>query len=333
MRCTKCHYLSFEPEPRCKNCGHDLSIDDMYDPLADFDLDLGPSAATDRAPVTAPVSASASRSSNYARPYDGHVATMTPPAEALAALAPYAPPTPPIASSPIMTSELPLFVRDMPEGIQDDDEEDLVPLVKVPARPRTPLAVRRTTPDPAKLRAKYAPRHEPDLLDSVDDLSHTPLLPTAMHDEPVLYPAEPSAPAMPATAPVEVGARVGAAAIDAALLGTIAGVVIMFTLRLAELPVAQVLELPAIPMLAFFALIALGYELLFTAAQGQTVGKMVMGLRVVSDDHQEEDRVSLKQAAVRALSMLPLGAGLVAALVGERQAVHDRLAHTRVVRA
>jgi uncharacterized RDD family membrane protein YckC len=110
-------------------------------------------------------------------------------------------------------------------------------------------------------------------------------------------------------------------------------VVVVFTLQLAELPVAQVLELPAIPMLAFFALIALGYELLFTAAQGQTVGKMVMGLRVVSDDEPSEDRVSVKQAAVRALSLLPLGAGLVAALVGQRQAVHDRLAHTRVVRA
>lgn len=318
MRCTKCHYLSFEPEPRCKNCGHDLSIDDLSladdaplmsrgsadDPLADFDLDLGGS----------------SRPSSHARRYESSVATMTPPAQVVAAIA------------PIMTSELPLFVRDMPDGLMDD-EEDLVPLVKVPARPRTPLAVRRTTPDPAKLRAKYAPRHEPDLLDSVDDLSYSPVLPTAMHDEPVLYPAEPAAPTVILAAPVEVGARFAAAAIDAALLGGIAAVVIVFTLQLAELPVAQVLELPAIPMLAFFALIALGYELLFTAAQGQTVGKMVMGLKVVSDDEPSEDRVSLRQAVVRALSLLPLGAGLVAALVGQRQAVHDRLAHTRVVRA
>ncbi len=302
MRCTKCHYLSFEPEPRCKNCGHDLSIDDMYDPLANFDLDRGPGP------------------SSYARSSEGSVATMTPPAQVVAAIA------------PIMTSELPLFVRDMPDGLMDD-EEDLVPLVKVPARPRTPLAVRRTTPDPAKLRAKYAPRHEPDLLDSVDDLSYSPVLPTAMHDEPVLYPAEPEAPTVILAAPVEAGSRVAAAAIDAALLGSIAAVVVVFTLQLAELPLAQVLELPAIPMLAFFALIALGYELLFTAAQGQTVGKMVMGLRVVSDDEPSEDRVSLRQAVVRALSLLPLGAGLVAALVGQRQAVHDRLAHTRVVRA
>ena len=26
MRCPKCHYLSFDPEPRCKNCGYDLEV-------------------------------------------------------------------------------------------------------------------------------------------------------------------------------------------------------------------------------------------------------------------------------------------------------------------
>ncbi len=86
-------------------------------------------------------------------------------------------------------------------------------------------------------------------------------------------------------------------------------------------------------MLTFFALIGVGYELLFTAAQGQTIGKMMMGLRVVPEDMPDADRVSVKQAAVRALSLLPLGAGLVAALVGSGQATHDRMAHTRVVRA
>src|SRR5947207_1407658 len=48
MRCPKCHYLSFEPEPRCRNCGYDLSFepDDLLftnaarhdEPLVDLDL-------------------------------------------------------------------------------------------------------------------------------------------------------------------------------------------------------------------------------------------------------------------------------------------------------
>jgi uncharacterized RDD family membrane protein YckC len=310
MRCTKCHYLSFEPEPRCKNCGHDLSMDDL---LGDFDLDRGPDQVAE--PAAPAIRADYGRG----RAYDTGVATMTPPAEVVAAIAK------PVVTAPIMTSELPLFVRDMPEE-DTDDEEDLVPLVKVPARPRQPLAVRRTTPDPVKLRAKYAPQAEPDLLAGVD---------VAIHDEPVMHQEEAPkpAPTVMLAAPVAAGPRLAAAAIDAGLLGSIAAVVTMFTMQLAQLPMAQVLDLPLVPMLTFFALIGVGYELLFTAAQGQTIGKMMMGLRVVPDDMPDADRVSVKQAAVRALSLLPLGAGLVAALVGSGQAVHDRMAHTRVVRA
>ena len=36
MKCPKCHYLSFEPEPRCRNCGYDLSLS----PPADLDLQI-----------------------------------------------------------------------------------------------------------------------------------------------------------------------------------------------------------------------------------------------------------------------------------------------------
>jgi len=309
MRCTKCHYLSFEPEPRCKNCGHDLSMDDL---LGDFNLDLGPERSSERPAL--------STEPSDRRSYESSVATMTPPAAVVAAIAKPASTAP---MAPIMTSELPLFVRDMPGG-HIDDEEDMVPLVKVPARPRQPLAVRRTTPDPVRLRAKYAPQPEPDLLSGVE---------LQLHEEPVLQKVETQAPTIIQVAPVAAGPRLAAAAIDAALLGTIALVVTMFTMQLAQLPMAQVLDLPVVPMLTFFALIGVGYELLFTAAQGQTIGKMMMGLRVVPDDMPGADRVSVKQAAVRALSLLPLGAGLVAALFGSGQAVHDRMAHTRVVRA
>ena len=335
MRCTKCHYLSFEPEPRCKNCGHDLSIDEMEldlapverDALADFDLDLsGDHTGSGSRASTAPTR-------SRAREYDGGVATMTPPAMAK----PVAKPAPQVVrasapmTAPIMTTELPLFVRDMA-----DDEEDLTPLVKVPARPRPPLAVRKATPDPAKLRARYAPvAHERDLLDDVEDVTYAPIAPTAMHSEPALYPTEEPAAFAPymtdSADTVSMGTRVGAAVIDMAVLGGVAAVTIAFTLRVAELPFAQVATLPILPLLAFFALIGVGYEIMFTAANGQTIGKMLMGLRVVSDE--DADRVSLRQATVRALLMLPLGAGLVAAFSETGLAVHDRVAHTRVVQA
>lgn len=312
MRCTKCHYLSFEPEPRCKNCGHDLSIDELAlpieltaedaspvgDALGDYQLDRGGAALGSggvavlerpavAAPVAAPVRAAA-------------VAAVT-----------AAPPT----------AELPLFVRDL----IPDDEEDLEPLVKVPPRPRAPLAVRRPTPDPVKLRARYAPAEpEPDLWAIAQD----PASATVTHQEP--QPEMAAAPVLPSAPAVPFGTRAAAAAIDAAILGGIAAVVLVFTLQLAELPLAQVGVLPVIPMLGFFALISVGYELMFTAYSGQTIGKMLVGLKVVSTG---DERLSLRQAALRAVSMLPLGAGLLAALVGPGLAVHDRVAHTRVVRA
>lgn len=331
MRCTKCSYLSFEPEPRCKNCGHDLSIDDLSlgeiplretasggDPLDEFDLDL----VMHRPAEPERVSIHSSMSS---REQAGGVATMTPPviAKPVARVAPA-----PVAVAP-MTAELPLFVRDMVEA-----EEDLEPMVKVPQRPRVPLGVRRTTPDPAKLRARYATPQAATLLDSMADLTEAPVRPTPMHNEPVLWQYEPpvASPSVLPT-PIATSQRVAAAAIDAGVLGVIAVATVVFTLRFAELPLAGALELPLIPMVAFFALIGIGYELMFTAASGQTIGKMIMGLRVVPDEpHSAADRVPLRQAFVRALSMLPLGAGLVAAFVGHGVAVHDRVAHTRVVR-
>lgn len=322
MRCTKCHYLSFEPEARCKNCGHDLSMDE--------------------APVF-----------DTAGAVQGHQSESK-----QAATAVLAPPRPAAAlstsrsSSAIATGELPLFMRSMPGGLGDDEYEEPEPLVKVPARPRVPVAVRRSTPDPARLRAKYglpeAP--EPDLLsnflpDALDkaslhddrmDLADLPLVASTT----MPWPSEPTPERLPAAwqPPVSGGTRLTAAVIDAALLGSIAAAVVFCTLRLTGLSIQQVGLLPVLPMAALFLLLAGGYLLMFTAASGQTVGKMAMHIRVVGTSSEAviNDRITVAQAAVRALAALPsvlaLGAGFVPALLGAGLAVHDRIAHTRVVR-
>jgi len=377
MRCTKCHYLSFEPEPRCRNCGHDLSIDELTLPLDAAAIDESPAEhdilgdldlRMDAASRPAAAEASARRVTA--------VATMTPPPQpksprtSVSVTARIVP-----AEAPV-TTELPLFMRELtaePEapvtapasklapitadfeigalpGVQPDspdnplavgnmmgaDEDDIAPLVSVPARPRAPLSVRRHTPDPARLRAKYATA-DTDLLSGVDDLTSDPLAPTPMHEEPVLYPAEPVAPVRarvsheaPATPAVPFGTRAAAALVDVGVMGAIALVTVEVTLRMAALSWSQLGVLPVIPMLGFFALIGLGYEWMFTATSGQTIGKMVMGLRVIDDE--VPSRPSPRQAAVRALSMLPAGAGVLAAAASSGLAVQDRLSHTRVVR-
>jgi len=93
------------------------------------------------------------------------------------------------------------------------------------------------------------------------------------------------------------------------------------------------------PTSAFLSLLGVGYLVMFNAAGGQTIGKMAVGLRVVREitAFDAGGPVSFGQAMLRALLTLPsvfvAGAGFLPALMGEERAVHDRLAHTRVIRA
>ncbi len=348
MRCTKCHYLSFEPEPRCRNCGHDLSLEEGSQfSLANAALD-GFSESGE--------SGDAGESDHLA---DSRESGRT----ATAVLT--RPKTATHGSSRIPTADLPLFVQSMqnvaPHGTshaKNDDPEELEPLVKVPARPRTPVSVRRATPDPARLRAKYgmSPNPEPDLWSNIpaDPLDQVDLReePTAFQDLPLTaadqwtneakpgWASEPTPERLPAgwQEPVGAGARLFAAMIDATLLGGISAAVIYFTLKVTGLSIAQIGLLPALPLGGLLLMMIAGYLLMFTVASGQTVGKMAMNLRVVGTSPEAviNDRITVSQAAVRTLAALPsvlvFGLGFLPALAGAGLALHDRIAHTRVVR-
>ena len=93
--------------------------------------------------------------------------------------------------------------------------------------------------------------------------------------------------------------------------------------------------LPLPPLAAFFLLLIGGYFVLLTAAGGQMFGKMAAGIRSCRWIRPAE---SFGHSAVRAaaylVSVMPVGLGLVPALVhSDRRALHDRLADTRVVKA
>jgi len=96
--------------------------------------------------------------------------------------------------------------------------------------------------------------------------------------------------------------------------------------------------LPALPLAGLLLMVVVGYLLMFTVASGQTVGKMAMHLRVVGTSPEAviNDRITVSQAAVRTLAAVPsvlvFGLGFVPALLGAGLALHDRIAHTRVVR-
>jgi uncharacterized RDD family membrane protein YckC len=131
------------------------------------------------------------------------------------------------------------------------------------------------------------------------------------------------------------GVRLAAGAVDLLLLMAIDAMVVSLTLQICGLTMEELGVLPAVPLFAFLILQNGGYVAAFTAG-GQTIGKMALGLRVVSAARGE--RVDPGRAAIRALvwglMALPAGLGFASVLLDrEGRGWHDHAAGTRVVRA
>jgi uncharacterized RDD family membrane protein YckC len=227
---------------------------------------------------------------------------------------------------------LPLFGPPIP-----DDE----PLITRASPPRQPLAVRRATPESSK------PRAEPPLraptLDLAIDLEARP---EAAKRQPAgqagRSPWSARAAHVADTAAAEedapdaaVGARLLAVIIDMLILAVIDVAVIYFTMQICNVGVEDLAIVPKGPLLAFLFVQNGGYLVAFTAG-GQTLGKMVAGIRVVpavSDAPLDLGRAFLRTLMWGVLAV-PAGLGFLTALFSrDRRGLHDRFAGTRVVRA
>ena len=365
MKCPKCDYLGFETGDRCKNCGYDFSLLAVAD-APEPDLLIRP-AETDDAPSVTPwldeldrlfgapppdPSATVVEATErvtiepFAKPDPARAAV---PARALVpesapALPAAAPTDPELRTAPALAlhDEPPMpppsfrgkpalaphraGVGRTPGPLFSPGSED-EPLVQLPATPRAPLAVRRT-PDRPRLRALSKPLPAPD---------PDPLLQFAELEVRTPAPPEPQRQARAEKALdgrlSGAGPRVAAALIDHAILCGIDLAVVYFTLRLASLTFADWRALPVVPMVAFLAIVKVAYFSAFTAVGGQTIGKMATGIRVVTDDRTMVDPArALRRTLAGAVSVVTFGLAFVPALVGaDKRALHDRLAHTRVV--
>jgi uncharacterized RDD family membrane protein YckC len=299
MRCPKCQYISFDNGERCRNCGYEFSLTSGA-PTPDLPIQTGDEAIGPLADFALDVTPAATR----------HEASVV--ADTVA----------PPSSRPITGSfDLPLFK----ERRTPDESTRGTPS----ATPRPPLSVRRSTPTPPRSSSRAL--EEPVLGFGFDESS------TSI--------AKPSPPGVAieterndgVSAAASFGPRILAALIDVAILSAIGSIVLYLTLRICGVPWSRLAVIPQVSFGGFLLLIAGGYFTLFTAAGGQTIGKMAAGIRVVPID-REHGRVplahSLLRAAAYVVSALPAGLGFLPILIGtDKRAIHDRLADTRVVKA
>jgi uncharacterized RDD family membrane protein YckC len=308
MRCPKCQYISFDSGERCRNCGYDFSlsvdIDPVELPIQDGTEAIGPF-------------------SDFSL-NDRETADME---DDDASIAPMPTPAVDAGERPITGSfDLPLF--------KDRAATDDAPLVAPGAVPRAPLAVRRTSIAATKPR----PRRDDPNPQLALETAEMPIVPERTAPAPSGVEERGRSIAAPGT-PASPIARLAAAAIDVVILGSIDATVLYFTLKICELSFAEINALPLAPFSAFLVLMNGAYFATFVAAGGQTIGKMATGIRVVHGAGGPDaiERVSLGHAIVRAaayiVSAAPAGLGFLPALVGDRRALHDRLADTRVVNA
>ena len=299
MKCPKCGYLGFEHVDRCRNCGYDFSLTAPATPDLSIRRDTGVDQSIGDLSLLDPPGA----------PNDSSALTAGPDLDGVLGAPVKAKSGRPVYSA---AGELPLFGPPIP-----GDE----PLITKPSPPRAPLAVRRATPEVARVRAELSRPPSLDLsLDSEASDARIESWPTR----------EAGDTAEDAT----VSARVIAVVIDLLILAIIDAVVIYFTVKICDITLNEINMLPKAPLIAFLLVQNGGYLVAFTAG-GQTLGKMAAGIRVVAAD--ADATLDVGRAFVRTLVWLvlavPAGLGFLTALFSrDHRGLHDRFAGTRVVR-
>jgi uncharacterized RDD family membrane protein YckC len=325
MKCPKCGYLGFETTDRCRNCQYDFSLA-PFSPEPELtlhgddrklesptDFELPPMRRQNDTPSTA---------LDLDRLFGDPEPPTAPPirkpeAPSLEVLS-YEPEGPVSGAMAEATPAMTFGSKEKASSVTADDDSALPfddgPIVAPPAA-RPPLAVRRSTPELPRNRPRMTrpSREALDFEQPSSDLSSDASQAA-------------SATVQSLTELPSLAARVGADAIDVLLLVGIDAVVLYLTLRVTGLQ-NTIEDLRVLVMLAF------GYLAAFTVAGGQTIGKMLLSLRVIGDDGRPIDAAG---GMIRALACLlvPITLGLSylpALFTSDHRALHDRLAGTRVV--
>ncbi len=349
MKCPKCGYLGFETTDRCRNCQYDFSLSPLasdpdltlrHDVGGDENLDFELPTIRRQTDSLGPGAMDLDRLFGDPEPDRAEPALLVTPPVPVRIATPTPDRLPPVAVEPEATAFMSLANpgndADVPPdstaaSLDDEADSHALPFDDAPLLPpraaRTPLAVRRASPE--------IPRNRPRTTRPVR-------METPLAFEPAAVPLKSGEASAEASATVALlmqapalAVRVGAGVIDVVLLAGIDAAVLFLTLRIAGLQTTldDLRVIPLVPFVGFLALLAFGYVAAFTVAGGQTIGKMLLKLRVIGDDGRPIDAAGGVLRAVGCM-LVPatLGLSYVPALFSaDHRAVHDRLAGTRVV--
>jgi len=148
-------------------------------------------------------------------------------------------------------------------------------------------------------------------------------------DAPPVSPTE----TRPVERPAPAGDRAQAALVDLTLMLGVWAVVIYFASRAARVDLFGLR--PSWPfLLGYLAFLGLAYAACFTGVTGQTLGKMLKGLRVVNARGRPPGfPLAFLRAALGSLGILLAFGGIVPMFFDPaRRGLHDRLLKTRVVK-
>jgi uncharacterized RDD family membrane protein YckC len=250
--------------------------------------------------------------------------------------------------------ELPLFRDDVPEPTPPEPPEPAVEAVLPPERVMT-LGESTEDPgnaDPYARTEKMEVVPDDDLPLNLADPAPRPESPSGRLEDgrQQVVPEAPGAegreewslddpaarPEPPVERPALPGERARAAAIDLLFLCVLWGVVVYFAYFAGRAPRAATTQLlHTWPwLMGYMAFLGLTYAAYFTGTTGQTLGKILGGLRVVDTTGRPPGYTrSFVRAGLGGLCVLVAGLGLVPVLMDPaRRALHDKLLGTRVVR-
>lgn len=326
MKCPKCGYLGFETTDRCRNCQYDFSLAPF---LPEPELPLHSADRKNESPhdfEVPPIARQSDALNTTPLDLDRLFGESTTSSSAA-------------SPSPVERQAAPPAMMALDSELQDIDDLETAPIASAiddgalpfddapiiaPPAARTPLAVRRSTPEMPRNRARGTRPNRPTPLDF--DVT-VPKSDTASRAAVETIASLMEAPSL--------SVRIGAGVIDLLLLVGIDAAILYLTLRITGLQATleDVRVLPVIPFVGFLVVLGYGYLAAFTVAGGQTIGKMMLSLRVIGDDGRPVDTAGGMLRALACL-LIPITMGLSylpAIFTSEHRALHDRLAGTRVV--